>query len=94
MRRPAPLLSAVASNGGEGEITEEEVLKREASDILIKHQGSRCKAFWKNPEGQIIMNTTKDIAISQPKSLRDDIVSGKSKFDNVTSHYSNYNSVN
>ena len=29
-----------------------------ASHILIKHQGSRRKASWKDPEGRIIMNTT------------------------------------
>ncbi|KAB2606487.1 peptidyl-prolyl cis-trans isomerase Pin1 [Pyrus ussuriensis x Pyrus communis] len=50
-----------------------------ASHILIKHQGSRRKASRKDPEGQIIRNTTRDSAVSQLEALRDDILSGKAK---------------
>ncbi|EXC35377.1 Peptidyl-prolyl cis-trans isomerase Pin1 [Morus notabilis] len=64
-----------------------------ASHILIKHQGSRRKASWKDPEGRVISNTTRDAAVSQLKSLRDDIVSGKAKFDAVASRYSDCSSA-
>ncbi|XP_043698691.1 peptidyl-prolyl cis-trans isomerase Pin1-like [Telopea speciosissima] len=46
-----------------------------ASHILIKHQGSRRKASWEDPEGRIIMNTTRDTAVSQLKTVRDDLTS-------------------
>ncbi|XP_017981503.1 PREDICTED: peptidyl-prolyl cis-trans isomerase Pin1 [Theobroma cacao] len=64
-----------------------------AAHILIKHQGSRRKASWKDPEGRVISNTTRDAAVSQLKALRDDIVSGKAKFDEVASRYSDCSSA-
>ncbi|KAJ0091012.1 hypothetical protein Patl1_13733 [Pistacia atlantica] len=64
-----------------------------ASHILIKHQGSRRKASWKDPEGRVINNTTKDSAISQLKAIREDIVSGKIKFDEVASRVSDCSSA-
>ncbi|RYR20270.1 hypothetical protein Ahy_B03g065372 [Arachis hypogaea] len=59
-----------------------------ASDILVKHQGSRRKASWKDPEGQVIKNTTRDSAVSQLKAFHDDIISGKAKFDDIASRFS------
>ncbi|KAK9284980.1 hypothetical protein L1049_024162 [Liquidambar formosana] len=64
-----------------------------ASHILIKHQGSRRKASWKDPEGRVIMNTTKESAISQLKALKDDIVSGKAKFEDVATRFSDCSSA-
>ncbi|CAB4294289.1 unnamed protein product [Prunus armeniaca] len=64
-----------------------------ASHILIKHQGSRRKASWKDPEGAIIKNTTRDSAVSQLKALHDDIISGKAKFDDLASRYSDCSSA-
>ncbi|XP_042506838.1 peptidyl-prolyl cis-trans isomerase Pin1-like [Macadamia integrifolia] len=64
-----------------------------ASHILIKHQGSRRKASWKDPEGRIIINTTRDSAVSQLKALREDIVTGKAKFEDLASRYSDCNSA-
>ncbi|KAJ8443623.1 hypothetical protein Cgig2_019605 [Carnegiea gigantea] len=64
-----------------------------ASHILIKHQGSRRKASWKDPEGRVIINTTKESAISQLKSLREDILAGKSRFDEVASRFSDCSSA-
>ncbi|KAI4325802.1 hypothetical protein MLD38_031168 [Melastoma candidum] len=54
-----------------------------ASHILIKHEGSRRKASWKDPDGRVIRATTRDAAVERLKSLRDDIVSGKAKFPEV-----------
>ncbi|GKV41492.1 hypothetical protein SLE2022_010250 [Rubroshorea leprosula] len=64
-----------------------------ASHILIKHQGSRRKASWKDPEGRVISNTTKESAISQLNAIREDIVSGKAKFEEVASRYSDCSSA-
>ncbi|KAJ8771018.1 hypothetical protein K2173_023343 [Erythroxylum novogranatense] len=64
-----------------------------ASHILIKHEGSRRKASWKDPEGRVINSTTRETAISQLKALRDDIVSGKVKFEDVASRYSDCSSA-
>ncbi|KAF5192039.1 Peptidyl-prolyl cis-trans isomerase pin1 [Thalictrum thalictroides] len=64
-----------------------------ASHILIKHQGSRRKASWKDPEGRIIMNTTRDSAVEQIKAFRDDILSGKDKFEDIASRHSDCSSA-
>ncbi|KAJ8530239.1 hypothetical protein K7X08_037074 [Anisodus acutangulus] len=64
-----------------------------ASHILIKHEGSRRKSSWKDPEGRIISNTTRDAAVSQLKAIRDDIISGKSKFEDVASRLSDCSSA-
>lgn len=64
-----------------------------ASHILIKHEGSRRKASWKDPEGRVISTTTRDAAVYQLKLLRDDIVSNKAKFDEVASRYSDCSSA-
>lgn len=64
-----------------------------ASHILIKHQGSRRKASWKDPEGRVITNTTRDSAVSQLKALREDIVSGKAKFEDLASRFSDCSSA-
>ncbi|XP_009611087.1 peptidyl-prolyl cis-trans isomerase Pin1-like [Nicotiana tabacum] len=64
-----------------------------ASHILIKHEGSRRKASWKDPEGRVICNTTRDAAVTQLKAFRDDIISGKSKFEDVASRFSDCSSA-
>ncbi|GMH06535.1 hypothetical protein Nepgr_008375 [Nepenthes gracilis] len=64
-----------------------------ASHILIKHQGSRRKASWKDPEGLVISNTTKESAISQLNAHREDIISGKAQFDDVASRVSDCSSA-
>lgn len=64
-----------------------------ASHILIKHQGSRRKASWKDPEGRVIMNTTRESAVSQLKSIREDIVTGKAKFEDVATRVSDCSSA-
>ncbi|CAN0861450.1 Peptidyl-prolyl cis-trans isomerase Pin1, partial [Linum grandiflorum] len=64
-----------------------------ASHILIKHEGSRRKASWKDPEGRVIMNTTKESAIATLKQFREDILSGKAKFDDVAARHSDCSSA-
>uniref|UniRef100_A0A7N0UHF5 Peptidyl-prolyl cis-trans isomerase n=1 Tax=Kalanchoe fedtschenkoi TaxID=63787 RepID=A0A7N0UHF5_KALFE len=69
------------------------VSKVRAFHILIKHQGSRRKASWRDPEGALIAKRTRDNAVAQLKALREDIVSGKSKFEDVASRVSDCNSA-
>ncbi|KAF5184456.1 Peptidyl-prolyl cis-trans isomerase, partial [Thalictrum thalictroides] len=64
-----------------------------ASHILIKHQGSRRKASWKDPEGRIIMNTTRDSVVEQIKAFKYDILSGKAKFEDIASRHSDCSSA-
>lgn len=64
-----------------------------ASHILIKHEGSRRKASWKDPDGRVITNTTRDSAVAQLKALREDIVSGKAKFEDLASRFSDCSSA-
>lgn len=64
-----------------------------ASHILIKHQGSRRKASWKDPEGKIIMTTTREAAVEQLKSIREDILSGKANFEDVATRVSDCSSA-
>lgn len=64
-----------------------------ASHILIKHEGSRRKASWKDPEGLVIRNTTRDSAVSQLQLFRNDIISGKAKFEDVASRFSDCSSA-
>ncbi|KAL8151978.1 hypothetical protein V2J09_021786 [Rumex salicifolius] len=67
--------------------------KVRASHILIKHQGSRRKASWKDPEGRIISRTTKETAISLLRAIRNDIVSGEAKFEDFASRISDCSSA-
>ena len=36
----------------------------QASHILVKHEGSRRKASWKDPEGKVIATRTRDEAVT------------------------------
>lgn len=67
--------------------------KVSASHILIKHQGSRRKASWKDPQGTLISSTTRDAAVSQLSALRSDILSGVASFPDLASRYSDCSSA-
>eukprot|EP00475_Leptophrys_vorax_P035411 TRINITY_DN5831_c0_g1_i1.p1 TRINITY_DN5831_c0_g1~~TRINITY_DN5831_c0_g1_i1.p1 ORF type:complete len:117 (+),score=4.70 TRINITY_DN5831_c0_g1_i1:46-396(+) len=54
--------------------------KVRAAHILIKHQGSRRPASWKDPNGDIITRTTKDSAIQQLTAIRERIAAGELDF--------------
>ncbi|XP_077220472.1 peptidyl-prolyl cis-trans isomerase Pin1-like [Tasmannia lanceolata] len=64
-----------------------------ASHLLIKHEGSRRKASWKDPDGQIIKSTTRESAVSQLKTLKEEILTGKSTFEDLASRYSDCGSA-
>ncbi|XP_073289006.1 peptidyl-prolyl cis-trans isomerase Pin1 [Primulina huaijiensis] len=67
--------------------------KVKASHILIKHQGSRRKASWKDPDGTLISATTRDDAVSQLQDLRRDILSGDASFRDLASRHSHCSSA-
>ncbi|KAJ4747273.1 Peptidyl-prolyl cis-trans isomerase [Rhynchospora pubera] len=64
-----------------------------ASHILIKHEGSRRKASWKDPDGRVISSTTREAAAARLQSLREDIVSGRAKFADLASVHSDCSSA-
>eukprot|EP00850_Spirogloea_muscicola_P003314 SM000013S26483 [mRNA] locus=s13:646284:646806:- [translate_table: standard] len=47
-----------------------------ASHILLKHQGSRRPASWRDPDGRRIARTTRDDAAARLRRLRDEITAG------------------
>ncbi|KAL6844415.1 hypothetical protein ACP4OV_026088 [Aristida adscensionis] len=73
------------SAAGEGKVR--------ASHILIKHEGSRRKASWRDPEGVAISATARDDAADLARALREQIVSGERKFEEVAAENSDCNSA-
>ncbi|KAK4416800.1 Peptidyl-prolyl cis-trans isomerase Pin1 [Sesamum alatum] len=67
--------------------------KVRASHILIKHQGSRRKSSWKDPDGRAISATTREEAVSQLQALRRDILSGDASFKDLASQHSHCSSA-
>ncbi|XP_020698102.1 peptidyl-prolyl cis-trans isomerase Pin1 isoform X2 [Dendrobium catenatum] len=64
-----------------------------ASHILIKHEGSRRKASWKDPDGRVISATTREEAAAQLADFREKIVSGQAQFEDIASRYSDCSSA-
>ncbi|KAJ1273327.1 hypothetical protein BS78_06G271600, partial [Paspalum vaginatum] len=67
--------------------------KVRASHILIKHEGSRRKASWRDPEGVAISATTRDDAADLARALREQIVSGERKFEEIAAENSDCSSA-
>ncbi|XP_066344583.1 peptidyl-prolyl cis-trans isomerase Pin1-like [Miscanthus floridulus] len=67
--------------------------KVRASHILIKHEDSRRKASWRDPEGVAISATTRDDAADLARALRDQIVSGDRKFEDIAAENSDCSSA-
>ncbi|CAN6236562.1 unnamed protein product, partial [Urochloa humidicola] len=96
-RRPEPPSSSSASrdrhhhpHGRRPSPAEEKV---RASHILIKHEGSRRKASWRDPEGVAISATTRDDAADLARALREQIVSGDRKFEDIAAENSDCSST-
>jgi NIMA-interacting peptidyl-prolyl cis-trans isomerase 1 len=64
-----------------------------ASHILIKHEGSRRKASWKDPEGRVISATTRADAAARLGELRDQILSGRGSFADLAAQHSDCSSA-
>ncbi|KAJ3692649.1 hypothetical protein LUZ60_011744 [Juncus effusus] len=67
--------------------------KVKASHILIKHEGSRRKASWKDPEGLVISATTRAAAAEQLVKIKEEIDSGKIRFDEAAKQHSDCSSA-
>ncbi|XP_062227483.1 peptidyl-prolyl cis-trans isomerase Pin1-like, partial [Phragmites australis] len=88
-RRPEP----PSSSGSRDRRPSSAVEKVRASHILIKHEGSRRKASWRDPDGVAISATTRDDAADLARALREQIVSGERKFEDVAAENSDCNSA-
>lgn len=67
--------------------------KVRASHLLIKHEGSRRPSSWQDPDGRRIKATTRDAAVAQLSALREEIVSGRAKFEDLAARYSDCKSA-
>jgi NIMA-interacting peptidyl-prolyl cis-trans isomerase 1 len=67
--------------------------KVRASHLLVKHQGSRRPASWKDPEGRVIRKTTRDEAVAKLQQFRSDIESGKATLPDLAKHNSDCSSA-
>ncbi|KAJ4777141.1 Peptidyl-prolyl cis-trans isomerase [Rhynchospora pubera] len=63
-----------------------------ASHVLIKHQGSRRKASWRDPDGVRISATTREAAVERLQQIRDEIESGKTRFEEAATQHSDCSS--
>ncbi|KAM0942346.1 putative peptidylprolyl isomerase [Dioscorea sansibarensis] len=64
-----------------------------ASHLLVKHEGSRRKASWKDPDGRRISATTRNAAAELLSSLREEIVSGEIRFADAAAQHSDCSSA-
>ena len=71
--------------------TETETVR--ASHILIKHEGSRRKASWKDPDGRVISATTRADAAARLADLRDQILSSRANFADLAARHSDCSSA-
>jgi NIMA-interacting peptidyl-prolyl cis-trans isomerase 1 len=71
--------------------TETETVR--ALHILIKHEGSRRKASWKDPDGRVISATTRADAAARLADLRDQILSGRANFADLAARHSDCSSA-
>jgi len=65
----------------------------QASHILVKHQGSRRPASWRDPDGKEIKLKTKQQAIEQLTKIRASIVAGEKNFADVARQLSDCGSA-
>lgn len=61
-----------------------------ASHILVKHTGSRRPSSWRCP----VVTLTKEQALTKLQAIREQIVSGKARFEDIASVESDCSSAN
>ncbi|KAI0489133.1 hypothetical protein KFK09_028975 [Dendrobium nobile] len=64
-----------------------------ASHILLKHEESRRKSSWRDPDGRLISITSRVKAAEQLRELREEIASGRSLFEDVAARHSHCSSA-
>ncbi|XP_037480772.1 peptidyl-prolyl cis-trans isomerase Pin1-like [Triticum dicoccoides] len=89
--QPQPQRQQRPGRPGDGGKGKRETMR--ASHILIKHEGSRRKASWRDPDGVAISATTRDDAADLARALRDQIAAGELQFDAAARDNSDCNSA-
>lgn len=64
-----------------------------ASHLLVKHQGSRRPASWRDPDGQFIPKRTKDAALEELLAYKEQIDSGVVAFADLAAKVSDCSSA-
>ncbi|KAH0448925.1 hypothetical protein IEQ34_022725 [Dendrobium chrysotoxum] len=64
-----------------------------ASHILLKHEESRRKSSWRDPDGRLISITSRVKAAEQLRELREEIADGRSLFEDVAARHSHCSSA-
>lgn len=64
-----------------------------ASHLLIKHEGSRRKSSWRDPDGRLISVTSREKAVEQLAELREEIAAGRSPFEDAAARHSHCSSA-
>jgi hypothetical protein len=67
--------------------------KVRASHLLVKHEGSRRPASWKDPEGKVIRRTSRNDAVAKLKAFRADVLSGRAQLADLAAVHSDCNSA-
>jgi len=67
--------------------------KVRASHLLLKHEGSRRPASWKDPEGKVIKQTSRNDAVAKLNAFRADVLSGKAQLADLAAVHSDCNSA-
>lgn len=64
-----------------------------ASHLLVKHQGSRRPASWRDPEGAVITKRSKAAALDELEAYREQIESGAVTFADLAAKVSDCSSA-
>lgn len=67
--------------------------KVRASHLLVKHQNSRRPSSWRDPDGKVIKQTSKDAAVAKLRKLRDEVVHGGKQLADLALEHSDCSSA-
>lgn len=67
--------------------------KVRASHLLVKHQGSRRLASWKDPDGKVIRKTSRDDAVAKLRDFKTQIESGQATLADLAKNDSDCSSA-
>jgi NIMA-interacting peptidyl-prolyl cis-trans isomerase 1 len=67
--------------------------KVRASHLLVKHQGSRRPASWKDPDGKVIRKTSRDDAVAKLRDFKTQIESGQATLADLAKNDSDCSSA-
>lgn len=67
--------------------------KVRASHLLVKHEGSRRPASWKDPDGKVIRKTSRDDAVAKLRGFKTQIESGQATLADLAKNDSDCSSA-